>query len=207
MQRRRRLQLRPQIGRGIEKNPSLAVGADGKTCLSSRFHPPITGPSEATDRAAAIPLWKASTGRSTEDDGGQAPHSGNAKRNRRSEFGRQIAVDLEADADFDEGRGCPGHGCVPLCRRETIVVRSLCRVSRRGRMALQNKAIAGPLHKRGGGASAHLMLAASRRRPRRGQAVGRARRRRRRVAPDVPMPASGTTLSGTIGRSTQRNVL
>ena len=28
----------------------------------------------------------------------------------RSEFGRQIAVDLEADADLDEGRGGPGHG-------------------------------------------------------------------------------------------------
>jgi hypothetical protein len=31
----------------------------------------------------------------------------------RSEFGRQIAVDLEADADFDEDRGVPGHGRIP----------------------------------------------------------------------------------------------
>src|SRR4029077_4655411 len=27
----------------------------------------------------------------------------------RSELGRQVPVDLEADADFNEGRGCPGH--------------------------------------------------------------------------------------------------
>ena len=27
-----------------------------------------------------------------------------------SELGRQVAVDFEADADLDEGRGCPGHG-------------------------------------------------------------------------------------------------
>jgi len=26
-----------------------------------------------------------------------------------SEFGRQIPVDLEADADLNEGWGCPGH--------------------------------------------------------------------------------------------------
>ena len=31
------------------------------------------------------------------------------ERAMRSEFGRQIAVDLEADADFDEGRCGPGH--------------------------------------------------------------------------------------------------
>src|SRR5262245_50897428 len=30
----------------------------------------------------------------------------------RSEFGRKIAVDLEADADFDESRGRPSHGHV-----------------------------------------------------------------------------------------------
>jgi hypothetical protein len=38
-------------------------------------------------------------------------------RNQRSELGRQIAVDLEADADFDECRGCPGHGFSPLRAR------------------------------------------------------------------------------------------
>ena len=25
------------------------------------------------------------------------------------ELGREVAVDLEADADFDKGRSCPGH--------------------------------------------------------------------------------------------------
>ena len=30
-----------------------------------------------------------------------------------SELSRQIAVDLESDADLDEGRGCPGHWAFP----------------------------------------------------------------------------------------------
>jgi hypothetical protein len=30
-----------------------------------------------------------------------------------SELGRQIAVDLEADADLDEGWSGPGHGDLP----------------------------------------------------------------------------------------------
>jgi hypothetical protein len=30
-----------------------------------------------------------------------------------SELSRQIAVDLESDADLDEGRGCPGHWPFP----------------------------------------------------------------------------------------------
>jgi hypothetical protein len=28
----------------------------------------------------------------------------------RSELGREITVDFEADADLYEGRSCPGHG-------------------------------------------------------------------------------------------------
>ena len=33
---------------------------------------------------------------------------------RRSDLGRQIAVDFQADADLDKGRGRPRHGHVPL---------------------------------------------------------------------------------------------
>ena len=40
------------------------------------------------------------------------PIQDSAKR-AGSEFGRQIAVDLEADADFDEDRGGPSHGRFP----------------------------------------------------------------------------------------------
>src|SRR3989304_8289304 len=39
---------------------------------------------------------------------------------RRSELGRQIAVDLESDANLDEGRGGPNHGVslsTACCRR------------------------------------------------------------------------------------------
>jgi len=31
------------------------------------------------------------------------------EQRRRSELGRQVTIDLEADADFDENRRCPGH--------------------------------------------------------------------------------------------------
>ena len=69
----------------------------------------IPGPGQTADRTAAIPLRKATTRRGAEHDGGQSPHSGLAQWRQRSEFGRQIAVDLQPDADLDKGRGGPGH--------------------------------------------------------------------------------------------------
>jgi len=33
---------------------------------------------------------------------------------RQSELSRQVAVDFQPDADFDERGGCPGHGFVPF---------------------------------------------------------------------------------------------
>jgi len=41
---------------------------------------------------------------------------------RALEFGRQIAVDFEADADFDEGWCSPNHGFPPLRLRLTWTV-------------------------------------------------------------------------------------
>jgi len=38
----------------------------------------------------------------------------------RSELGRKIAVDFEADADLNEGRSCPGHGRFLLFMREVL---------------------------------------------------------------------------------------
>ena len=67
-------------------------------------HARIAGPRQATDRATAIPLRKTAACRRAENDGGQAAHSGLMQIASGSEFGRQIAVDLEADADFDESR-------------------------------------------------------------------------------------------------------
>lgn len=37
------------------------------------------------------------------------PHRTSGDAVKASEFGRKVAVDLQTDADFDEGRGCPGH--------------------------------------------------------------------------------------------------
>jgi len=91
----------------------LAVGANGEARLCARFNPPVAGPSESADRASAIPLRKTATCRCTEHDGGQSPHSrGSQSKSRGLELGRQIAVDLEADADLNEGWCRPSH-CVP----------------------------------------------------------------------------------------------
>src|SRR5690606_25374442 len=40
----------------------------------------------------------------------RCPICGGISALRESELGGQIAVDLESDANFDEGRSCPGHG-------------------------------------------------------------------------------------------------
>ena len=39
----------------------------------------------------------------------RGPSAGPIPGSLTSEFGRQVAVDLEADADLDESRGGPGH--------------------------------------------------------------------------------------------------
>src|SRR5262249_20751894 len=55
-------------------------------------------------------LGETSARRRAEDDGGEPPHSGPPTRNEAgSELGRQVTVDLQADADLDEGRSGPGH--------------------------------------------------------------------------------------------------
>ena len=52
-----------------------------------------------------------------------APCTGAGSRERYgSEFGRQVAVDLEPDADFDEGRGCPGHLFPPRTHGAALAV-------------------------------------------------------------------------------------
>jgi hypothetical protein len=48
--------------------------------------------------------------RSTERDDGLALHGDREELGCGSELGRQVAVDLEADADLDKDRGLPRHG-------------------------------------------------------------------------------------------------
>ena len=48
--------------------------------------------------------------RSPEHDDGRALHGDREGLGCGSELGRQVAVDLEADADLDKDRGCPRHG-------------------------------------------------------------------------------------------------
>jgi hypothetical protein len=59
-------------------------------------------------------LRKTPTRRRAENNDAQAPHVRRAARLKREgeaalEFGRQIAVDLEPDADLNENRSGPGH--------------------------------------------------------------------------------------------------
>src|SRR5262249_47968820 len=93
----------------------LTVRRDCEARLRARRHTRVAVPGETADRTATIPLWESNTGRSTEQDGGQTGHkplrrgTGPVPGKSDLEFGRQIAVDLKADADLDKGRGRPGH--------------------------------------------------------------------------------------------------
>jgi len=124
MQRRGGCDLGAQVGRGIEQGPALAVGRYGESGLGTRAHPRITGPGEPADLAIAVPLWKAAARRRTENDGGETHQA----RAEGSEFGWQVAVDLEADADFDESRGRPSHGVssdLPFAPRPFVTTRPI----------------------------------------------------------------------------------
>ena len=75
-------ELGAQVGRGVEQRPVRAVGRHGYARLGAKLNPVVALPSEATDRATAIPLGIAPAGRSTKHDGGQAPHAGAARSGR-----------------------------------------------------------------------------------------------------------------------------
>ncbi len=62
MKARRRDDLLAQVWRSVQKEPALAIGADRKARLASRFDALIAVPSKLADRTKAIPLRKASPG-------------------------------------------------------------------------------------------------------------------------------------------------
>src|SRR6516162_5577831 len=79
-----------------------------------QFHwgkpPPAAAPSTKADKRLMRRLSRQPTDLASETD-------------VRSELGRQVAVDLEADADFDESRGRPSHVFLhecPLLGKETM---------------------------------------------------------------------------------------
>jgi len=68
--------------------------------------PSITGrPRSRTPRITSGRAAQVATQASRPDD--------RTRRNVKSDLGRKIAVDFQADADLDQGRGRPSHGCVP----------------------------------------------------------------------------------------------
>ena len=78
--------------------------------MSTRLHPAVASPSELTHRAPAVPLREASPRSRAKHDCGKTPHQTELTPYWRLELSRQVAVDLEANADLDERRSCPGHG-------------------------------------------------------------------------------------------------
>jgi hypothetical protein len=65
-------------------------------------------------------LREAAAGGRAQNNSGQARHGAPDKvaaTANGSEFSRQIAVDLEADADFDKNGSGPGHGAFLLSGR------------------------------------------------------------------------------------------
>ena len=110
MQRRRRLDLRAQIRRGVDATSSAASPRrrDSPGCGAGRANP---GPRQAGKRGSGSSIAESRRRPPPEHDGGQAPHlAGLERRRRKSELGRQIAVDLEADANLDKNWGRPSHG-------------------------------------------------------------------------------------------------
>ena len=108
MQRRRRLDLRAQIGRGVEQRPALAVGRHREARLRARRARADRRPRPAGRRRSCSSIAESRRPPPHRARWRSVPSRREAEA--RSEFGRQIAVDLEADADLDEGRGGPGHG-------------------------------------------------------------------------------------------------
>jgi hypothetical protein len=69
LKRRRRANLRGQIGRAVDENPvgTIAGNRDARLCTSTRTR--VTGPSELATRATTIPLRKTAPRRRTKNDG------------------------------------------------------------------------------------------------------------------------------------------
>jgi hypothetical protein len=78
--------LSTQIRRCIEHDPMPLIGGYGKACLRARRHARVASPCELANRTSAIPLREATTCRSTENDGGQAPHSTGTGRKKENQI-------------------------------------------------------------------------------------------------------------------------
>jgi predicted phosphodiesterase len=69
LQRRRRANLRGQIGRAVDENPVGIVAGNCDARLCARTRARITGPSELATRATTIPLRKTAPRRRTKNNG------------------------------------------------------------------------------------------------------------------------------------------
>jgi len=82
MQHLRLPNLLRQIRGGVDKEPVLAVGTNGKARLGARPHACVARPCQTACRAATIPLRKASSRRRAAHEGGESPHSGPTQTRR-----------------------------------------------------------------------------------------------------------------------------
>src|ERR1700742_4816786 len=106
MKLRRRGQLLPQIRRGIDQEPVVAVGADGNRSLRAlKFW--VLGSRGLTHRTAAIPLRNATTCRGAQDDDAQhdpSPGISESEILGRLMF-RKMVPEKASSENFKGGRG------------------------------------------------------------------------------------------------------
>ena len=99
-------------GEALRRIQRLAVAETARLGLRARLDPRVARPGELTHRDTGNSIAENHPRpRNRARSRSNAPFSGVAESERcRSELGREVTVDLEADADFDKGRSCPGHG-------------------------------------------------------------------------------------------------
>ena len=103
MQLRCRFNLRAQVGRSVQQKPMLIVGGNGNLDLRPGYGVQQTSALTAAVEASTIPLWKAATGRRTQ----------NFNAHCWLDFRRRVAVDFASHADHFKGRRFPLHDRFP----------------------------------------------------------------------------------------------
>lgn len=98
MEKSRRFDLQPQIGRGVEQQPGFLILSNRNLSLGSGLAVKSSGADPAAVRTITIPLRKAATGGRTQDFYAHELHCS-----------ANVGVDLAVQRDFLELRRSPFH--------------------------------------------------------------------------------------------------
>src|SRR5262249_35013955 len=144
MQRLRLPKLLSEVGGSVDQEPAFTVGAHGKARLRARTHTRVTLPCQTACRATTIPLWKTTSRRRAEHDGGEAPHSGprQARRNQNSAgryplISRPMQISTRVGVVHDMAfflLGCGDHAPFLKCPSAVSCKMALC-LRRSGKIA------------------------------------------------------------------------